>query len=174
MTKRQVARLLRKHQIIRLDVGCGDQKQRGFVGLDKRRLRGVDIVHDLERTPWPLPATCCAVVILSHVWEHVTPARTLAVMAEIHRICRHDAVVMIAGPYGLGFRYQQDPTHCNPSNEATFCYWDPLHPSRLWEVYRPPVLHLDKFELVPVGNDRDFEVALRVCKRKRCRHGQAA
>lgn len=171
MTRRLLAALLKDKSSIRLDVGCGSRKQAGFVGMDKRDIPGVDLVHDLEHTPWPLPQNCCSVVVLSHVWEHITPSRTLDVMAEIHRVCQPNAVVMMAGPYGMGFRYQQDPTHCNPSNQATFTYWDPLHPSGLWGVYRPPPMHVEQFVIVPAPpGDRDFEVSLRVCKGP-CTHG---
>ena len=31
---------------IQLDIGCGSNKQKGFVGMDKRDIAGVDIVHD--------------------------------------------------------------------------------------------------------------------------------
>lgn len=165
---------LSTHLSIRLDVGCGSRKQKGFVGLDRRALPGVDIVHDLEQTPWPLPDSCASVIVLSHVWEHITPSRTLAVMAEIHRVAQHDALVMIAGPYGLGYRYQQDPTHCNPTNDATFTYFDPHH--GLYGVYEPPPMHLEQFVIVPAPpSDRDFEAALRVCKPgegETCPHGK--
>jgi SAM-dependent methyltransferase len=171
MTSAATRRLLKQHQGIRLDVGCGDRKQKGYIGIDQRRVPGVDIVHDITKTPWPLPESCAMVVVLTHVWEHIHPTRTLDVMAEIHRVSRDDGIVMMSGPYGLGNRFVQDPTHCNPSNEATFMYWDKLHPSRLWEVYKPPVLHLEAFEMVPANGDRDFEVALRVCK-GRCHHGR--
>ncbi len=29
---------------ILLDIGCGGNKQKGFVGMDKRKLKGVDII----------------------------------------------------------------------------------------------------------------------------------
>ena len=38
-----------KERFIRLDVGCGSNKQHGYVGMDIRKIKGVDIVHDAER-----------------------------------------------------------------------------------------------------------------------------
>ena len=154
--------VLRRKSGILLDLGCGANKHDGAFGMDQRPLPGVDLVHDLTDTPWPLPDSIAHSVIMSHVWEHIAPQKTLAVMAEIHRVCRPKAHVMIAGPYGIGFRFQQDPTHCNPSNEATWCYFDPDHP--LHAVYRPPPFKILSFERVPVGGDSDFNVVLMAVK----------
>lgn len=159
----------------RLDLGCGRSKTEGFFGVDQFDLPGVDLVHNLEEFPWPLPDNYARAVVISHFWEHVKPWLTLRFMAELHRVCQDEAHVMIAGPYGVEFRFVQDPTHCNPTNEATFQYWDNSHP--LWHVYRPPVFHVEHWELMPVGGmGRDFNAVLRVCKQAKgdqCPHRTA-
>lgn len=163
MTRHQLARLLRAKQGVRLDLGCGEGKQAGFLGIDKRKTQHVDIVHDLERFPWPLPDNCASAVVISHFWEHLKPWLTFDFMAELHRVCQPGANVFISAPYAMGFRYVQDPTHCNPSNEATWCYWDDRHP--LWEVYKPKaVFYVVSYEVVPVGGDKDFNAVLHVVK----------
>jgi hypothetical protein len=173
VTKREIAKLIQTKKSLRIDLGCGANKQPNTFGVDARKLPGVDLVHDLVNDmPWPLPTSCARVVFMSHFWEHVLPTRTIPFMAELHRICQPGAQVLIAAPYGVEFRFVQDPTHCNPSNEATFCYWDKLHESGLWYVYEPPVFHLDAFEVIPVGSGRDFNAFLTCCKPKEapCRH----
>lgn len=164
MTQKALKALLRAKQGIRLDLGCGAHKQEGgFLGIDKRKTPAVDLVHDLERFPWPLPESCASLVVISHFWEHVKPWLTLDFMAELHRVCQPGAQVMISGPYAMGFRYCQDPTHCNPTNEATFAYFDPRHP--LYEVYSSPAtFHLLAFEVVPAGIDKDFNAILQAVK----------
>lgn len=159
-----VQRLLDRKKSLRLDLGCGANKQKGALGIDARALPGVDIVHDLETFPWPLPDNCARVAFMSHFWEHVKPWLTLKFMAELHRVMQHEGQVLIAAPYGTEFRFVQDPTHCNPTNEATFCYWDKAHASGLWHVYKPPVFHLDAFDILPAGTSRDFNAFLRCCK----------
>lgn len=159
----QTLKLLQRKAGVRLDLGCGHGKHPGFVGMDRRPDSDADIVHDLEVTPWPLPSDCATTAILSHVWEHISPKVTLAVMDELWRVLRHEASVLIAAPYGMGYRYMQDPTHCNPSVEATWLYWEPAH--LLYQVYRPTArFHLVSYEIVPVGGDRDFNAVLQVCK----------
>lgn len=164
-TSRAIQRLLAERKSVRLDLGCGPHKQApDWIGIDTRKLPGVDIVHDLEEFPWPLPDQCARAVVMSHFWEHVSPKKTLQFMEELHRVCAHEALLFISGPYAAEFRFVQDPTHCNPTNQATFCYWDNTHESGLWMVYRPSVFHLQSFDIIPVGgNFRDFNAVLSCC-----------
>jgi hypothetical protein len=43
--------LLKEKSGIRLDIGCGANKQENFVGIDYRDLPGVDIVHNVLKFP---------------------------------------------------------------------------------------------------------------------------
>lgn len=65
--------VLEKQSGIMLDIGCGANKQAGFVGLDIRPLPGVDIVWDIQRMPWPLPDNSVVSAISSHLVEHIPP-----------------------------------------------------------------------------------------------------
>lgn len=58
---------------IKLDIGCGGNKQPGFVGIDNRELPGVDVVWDLELFPWPLPSESASLCMASHLLEHIDP-----------------------------------------------------------------------------------------------------
>ena len=162
MTKREVSKLITTYKSVRFDLGCGNNKQDGFIGVDIRKCPAVDIVQDLEKFPWPIPSNCARSIVISHYWEHITPRNTLNFMAELHRICTPKANIFISGPYGMEFRYVQDPTHCNPTNEATFFYWDPAHP--LYQVYRPNPFRVLSFEIFPVGMSRDFNAVLEAIK----------
>jgi len=155
-----------KFKSINLDIGCGENKQEGFLGMDSRKLKGVDIVHNIEKLPLPLPANSVGKVVMCHFWEHIKPCNVMDFMNDLHRICKDKAQIFISAPYGMEFRYIQDPTHCNPSNEATFHYFDKKHP--LWGVYKSKVFHLEYFEIIPVGGSRDFNAILKVCKKCKC------
>lgn len=134
-----ITKALKNSEGIRLDVGCGDGKQKGFVGLDIRPLPGVDIVWDLEQTPYPLPDECCRSIVASHVVEHINPHKfgLIRVFNEWWRIMKPNGRLMIACPYGVGRGYIQDPTHTKPINQSTFEYFDPCYPSGLWAIYQP-------------------------------------
>lgn len=124
---------------IYLDVGCGGNKQSSnYVGLDIRPLPGVDIVWDMEKTPYPIPSESCLTIIASHVVEHINPANfgMIRVFEEWWRIMKPNGRLMISVPYGLSKGFIQDPTHCNPCNEDTFTYFDPTHRNGLWVIYQ--------------------------------------
>lgn len=139
-----IAELIRGKGGINLDIGCGGNKQQNFVGIDYRPLDGVDIVHNIEELPWPLPDECVLKAIMSHVYEHINPVGglVLKIMDEIWRIMKPGGQLAIAMPYGWSFGYIQDPTHCNPANEATWQYFDPRYP--LYGIYRPKPWHIAK------------------------------
>jgi len=126
---------LSQYKGIRLDIGCGESKQKGFVGMDKRSMPSVDIVHDLEVFPYPLESESCLIIAGSHIVEHIKPWLMLDFMNELWRLLQVDGQLALSMPYAGSPGYWQDPTHCNGCNEATWHYFDPRFP--LYQVYKP-------------------------------------
>ena len=124
---------------IKLDIGCGANKQDGFVGLDVRPLPNVDIVHDILVRPWPLPDECVLVAVAAHLVEHIPPHdfQFVKFMDEVWRVMKPYGQFAIVTPHGMSQGYIQDPTHCNPCNERTWDYFCPEQPSGLWNFYQP-------------------------------------
>ena len=120
---------------ILLDIACGSNKRKGFVGMDKRQVDGVDIVHDLEVFPYPLDDESCLTIVGSHIVEHIKPWLMIDFMNELWRLLKPDGQLAFSMPYGVSYGYVQDPTHCNAVNEATWQYFDPDKP--LYQIYRP-------------------------------------
>ena len=92
-----------------LDIGCGGQKINGFVGIDIRNLPGVDIVYDLNLTPWPIQDESVDLIVASHVIEHVDCVITF--ISEIYRILRKNAMLVIRYPHYSQRHTFRDPTH---------------------------------------------------------------
>ena len=136
---KEVLALLKKHSGIKLDIGCGENKQVGFVGMDIRPGNGVDIVQDLEKFPWPLPDESVVIATATHVLEHINPANFIFMnfMNEVWRVMKPEGRFAINVPYAGSPGYWQDPTHCNGINEVTFHYFDPLSRTGLYTIYRP-------------------------------------
>jgi len=133
---KHVTTLLKKfNKGIKLDVGCGESKQEGFVGMDIRKCKGVDIIHSAEKFPYPLPKNCCSSILCSHLIEHIKPWLMIDLFNEFWRIMQEGGQLLIGMPYGWSFGFIQDPTHCNACNEATWSYYDPDH--ALYCIYRP-------------------------------------
>lgn len=153
--------LLEHKQGIQLDIGCGGNKQPNFVGIDIRDLPGVDIVHDVNLHPWPLPDECVTRAMTSHLVEHIPPVAVLEsgtrfpfleFMNEVWRVCKPGAEFMLSLPYASSPGFAQDPTHVNPCNEVTFAYFDPLHHTKLWDIYQPKPWYYRYVSFDPMWN----------------------
>jgi len=134
------AKLLKDKKGIRLDIACGASKQGpDWVGIDIQPLKGVDVVHNLEEYPWPLPNECVSVAVASHYIEHINPANfgVINFFNEVWRVLKYDGELGIITPYAGSYGFWQDPTHLKGYNEASFYYFDPLHPSGYYQFYRP-------------------------------------
>ncbi len=142
----------------RLDVGCGGNKQKGFIGMDKRELPGIDIIHDIEVFPWPLSDNSCTIAVASHVVEHIKPWLMIAFMDEVWRVLTPGSDFAISVPYAGSRGFWQDPTHCNGCNEVTWQYFDPTYP--LYNIYKPKPWGIHKG--FPVYQDQgNMEVIMR-------------
>jgi SAM-dependent methyltransferase len=155
--------ILTRNSGIKLDIGCGENKQDGFVGIDMTPHAKVDIVHDLEEFPWPLPDESVVLATSSHVVEHISPHKGVFIrfMNEVWRVLKPDCQFAIATPHGRSPGYIQDPTHCNPCNENTWLYFDPLEQKsngQLYGFYRPKPWQIEELFWDPFGS---MEIVLR-------------
>jgi predicted SAM-dependent methyltransferase len=149
----EIDKLLKDKSGIRLDIGCGSNKQSDdFVGMDIRPLEGVDIVHDMTDIPWPLPDECVLTAIASHVVEHIPPHNFGFInwMDEVWRVLKPGGQLAIVVPHGNSQGYLQDPTHCNACNENTWSYFDPTHP--LYSIYAPRPWRIEHLTWSPTVN----------------------
>jgi SAM-dependent methyltransferase len=149
------------NQGIRLDIGCGGAKQNHWVGMDIRELKGVDIVHNVQDFPYPIPDDSCFQILLSHLWEHIEPKYRIQMMNELWRIMKPDGQLLISVPYYLSFGATQDPTHYTCPNEATMTYFDPN--CGLYNIYKPKPWKIIRNDYQINGN---LEVILEAQKSK--------
>lgn len=131
-------KLAKKHLGTRLDVGCGINKQPGYIGMDMINHPCVDIVHDVQEFPWPIDSNSCFQVLMSHLWEHIEPKYRFQVMDEIWRIMRPDGQLLIAAPYAGSWGDAAHPAHYGCPNEATFTFFDPDYPLYKACSYKKP------------------------------------
>jgi len=71
--------------MITLDIGCGNNKTNGTIGLDRVRTDGVDILCDIEQS-LPLKSGTIDKIIASHVLEHM--GDVIKTLEEIHRVLK--------------------------------------------------------------------------------------
>jgi hypothetical protein len=102
---------------ILLELGCGNQKTEGYLGIDRFDLPGVDIVSDLNQGI-PLRDNTVSRVYASHSLEHLDDLTFI--MGEIYRVCEHEAIVTIYAPYYLQSTNLSNPYHKHVFLETTF------------------------------------------------------
>ena len=92
-----------------LDVGCGSRKLVGATGMDIIPLPTVDVVHNINKVPWPFKDNTFDLVFLNHALEHVIDIPET--LDEIHRVLKPGGHVVIQVPYFRCVDAFTDPTH---------------------------------------------------------------
>lgn len=111
---------------MRLNLGCGARIKpatEGWVNVDIARQEGVDLVHDLDRGPWPIVAETATEIEAKDIFEHVW--NPILFMVECHRVLKPDAILHLHTPYYRSIDAFTDPTHRRFPTEHTFDYWIP-------------------------------------------------
>lgn len=135
---------------IKLDLACGDNKQKGFTGVDIAKTKGVDIVYDLTKYPWTFAKDNSVDEIwASHYVEHLPHGVGLQdgmvdFMNECYRIMKKGAIARFLTPYYASARAFQDPYHTRFITESSYLYFT--------EAWRK----MNKLEHYPIT--ADFEI----------------
>lgn len=134
-----------------LDIGAGMRRIEGWFSIDDLPYPGLDLVHDLAVTPWPLGAGCAVRAMAHHSICRVERAQygLLRFMNEVHRLLQPGGEFLIVAPYGLSPAFLQEPTFCTPVVESTFYCFDPEHASGLWQRYQPQPWRIVRLEWDP-------------------------
>ena len=115
-----------------LDVGCGTNKICGAIGVDKMKLPGVDIVHDLDIYPWPFEDDSFDHIVCKHSLGHLQ--NFIRCMEELYRIGRSGAVIEILAPHYASDNFNTDPTHKVAIGVRSLDYF--IEGTKLRERYR--------------------------------------
>ena len=92
-----------------LDLGAGINKYPGAISVDSNPVTEPDVLHNLNELPYPFKTSSIDEVRMDNVLEHVDDV--VAVLTEIYRISKSNAVIIIAVPYFRARWAFIDPTH---------------------------------------------------------------
>ena len=104
-----------------LDVGCGNQKRPGAIGIDSNPATQADVIHNLDQYPYPFKDNYFDEIYVTHCIEHLDDV--VKVMEELHRIGKPGCRVTIDAPYFSGQDAFSDPTHKHFFTSRTFDYF---------------------------------------------------
>ena len=105
----------------KLNLGCGKEILEGYVNLDIIKLEGTDVVHDLNKFPYPFPDNYFDEVFTKSVLEHLSD--TQKVLEELWRISKPDAIIIISVPHFESLGAFIDPTHKKFFSYYSFDYY---------------------------------------------------
>lgn len=115
-------------KLVRLDLACGNNKQKDFIGVDQtKKGTQADVECNLMTFPWPWGNNSVDEVFASHYLEHIPHGDGFndpffKFFDEVYRILKKGGIARFVFPYYTSVRAFQDPTHLRFLGEPTFLY----------------------------------------------------
>jgi SAM-dependent methyltransferase len=106
-----------------LDIGCGNKKYSGSIGIDFNPQLDADVVHDLNVFPYPFEdAQFDEVHMRDNLFLLNEPVK---VMEEVYRLSKIGAHIVIRQPYFRSVWNYVDPMINNFGTVHSFAFYDP-------------------------------------------------
>jgi SAM-dependent methyltransferase len=125
-----------------LDLGCGNQKKEGAIGIDINPETKADIIQDLNVFPYPFTNSTFDEIHADNVLEHLDDI--IKVMEEINRISKPNGLIIIKVPYFRSKYAFIDPTHQHFFAVDSFTYFNPVHIHHSLYPYSPCLFNTTK------------------------------
>lgn len=118
----------------KLNIGCGKDPKKGYINLDITKLPHVDVVHNLDKYPWPFKDNTFEEVFCDNVLEHLESITKP--IEEIWRICKPKAKIIVKVPIFPSVYAAVDPTHKQFFTYMTFDYFGANYPLNYYSKAR--------------------------------------
>lgn len=96
----------------KLNVGCGTDIKKDYINLDNFKLSGVDIIHNLDKFPWPFKDSMFDLIEANHILEHLKDIPKC--LRELWRISKNGGIIKIRAPHYSSPGAWFDLTHKHP------------------------------------------------------------
>jgi len=110
---------IKKYEAKMLDLGCGLNKTPKCIGVDNVKLKGIDIVWDLNVFPYPFESNSIREIYLNDVLEHLDDP--IKVLRECHRLLEPNGRIYIRVVHWSHRYAYSDPQHKHFFSEI---YWE--------------------------------------------------
>ena len=107
---------------IRLNLGCGYRKKKGYLNIDNREIVQPDLLCDVVGG---LPFDDCSVdeVMAQDFLEHIPIGNVVPLIEEIYRVLKPNGKFISLTPSTDGRGAFQDPTHVSFWNKNSWLYY---------------------------------------------------
>lgn len=141
--RKEIGRKQIVKELVRLDLGCGKRKPKGYIGIDKDPESNADIIYDLE-IGIPYSDNSVDEVRAYHILEHLDP---MHIMPEIHRVLKPGGRLVFEVPSTDGHGAFAHPEHKSFWNTDSIAFWtkDELLDGR-------PKFEVEELEEIENGN----------------------
>jgi ubiquinone/menaquinone biosynthesis C-methylase UbiE len=109
---------------MKLNLGCGNKKVEGFIGVD---IKDADVVADIRKLPYE--DNSVDEIMAIHVCEHFYKHEILSVLEEWRRVLKHDGIMVLELP-------------CLDKVLRHFEMGSPNNMT-MWALYGQPETHID-------------------------------
>lgn len=143
---------------MKINLGCGKRKLKGYINVDWRPEVNPDIVADVRLIPWKWAKASQADLIWSdNLFEHIREEPLNKVIQECHRVLKPGGLLQIKVPISAPDNFMamySDPMHVNHNfTTETFDYYDHRHAR--WKNYGS-VYGIPKFERIKQWREGRF------------------
>ena len=105
----------------KLNVGCGEKILSGYINIDIVKTVGIDVVHNLNKFPYPFKDNEFEEIYADNVLEHIDDI--ILVMQEFHRITKEGAKIIIKVPHFSSHDAWAHPQHKRAFTSETFDFF---------------------------------------------------
>lgn len=106
----------------KLNLGSGKDIRYDYLNLDKIKYPGIDVLHDLEKYPYPFPKNTFSEILAKDIIEHIYD--TYEVLRELHRITKPNGIIKIRVPHCQSPGAWGDITHKRAFSCDSFKHYD--------------------------------------------------
>ena len=108
---------------LKLNLGCGALKMKGFVNIDIRESVNPDLIWDIQEDCLPYNTESVDHVFAKDFLEHIAPDKVIFVIEEIWRVLKTGCLLEHQTPSTDGRGAFQDPTHRSFWNKNSWFYF---------------------------------------------------
>lgn len=106
---------------MKLNLGCGMDVLEGYVNIDRVKLEGINIIHDLNSFPYPFEDNTFEEIRARSIFEHLDNLQE--VLEELWRISKSGTIIDIWVPHFASLGAFVDPTHKRFFTYYSFDYY---------------------------------------------------